>query len=277
MSSKFLILLFIVVFLIFMLEQKHYNKTVMTNKDKLLNSSHLKHIEFIKDSHKYFYYKEDNRSTPEQYNGYTDLLGKYKQFFDRDGISKGVAWKENKTQKKVLAEWDEHRDMHIDYGNLIHDSNQYLMETGSIKGDCVIEIENIQETLHLNNLNPLVAEYLIYDTTLKRASSIDITCEKRKQIVPIDIKTYYKGVKYEGHKNKTMLAPLTHLQDCNFVHTSLQLSLYRYTLENLNKEFTIGLDVADEQYMLYVYHDQCHLLCCPYLKQEVEDLIEYET
>lgn len=40
-----------------------------------------------------------------------------------------------------------------------------------------------------------------------------------------------KRIRDRGYGNKKMLAPLSHLEDCEMSHYSLQLSIYQYMLE----------------------------------------------
>lgn len=53
----------------------------------------------------------------------------------------------------------------------------------------------------------------------------------------LETESYYNP--YTG-KHKMMLAPLNHIQDCNFLHYELQLSAYAYIILKHNPQLTVG-------------------------------------
>lgn len=103
---------------------------------------------------------------------------------------------------------------------------------------------------YINNGCTLFAEKKIYTTQYLIAGMIDVLIVKGKQFAILDWKTnkdemhfqsgYYKKVLH-GNKwiksdnyilyKKTLLAPLSHLEDCKGIVYTLQLSLYAYIME----------------------------------------------
>ena len=68
-----------------------------------------------------------------------------------------------------------------------------------------------------------------------------------------------------------MKYPLNNLMDCNFIHYSLQLSLYAYLLQQINPNYNIkGLK------LVHIDHDgQQHEYECEYLKNDVERMLKH--
>ena len=82
-----------------------------------------------------------------------------------------------------------------------------------------------------------------------------------------------KEIKYEN-KYSNMLYCLSHLQDCNFNHYNIQLSLYAWMLEQYGyKTRNIGIthilfnNLGEAQYTYYIP--------MKYLKKEIEEMLEY--
>ena len=59
------------------------------------------------------------------------------------------------------------------------------------------------------------------------------------------------------------------LLDCNFNHYSLQLSFYRYLLEE-----KYGIDISD-QYIVQIKDDDCHSYVAPYLQSHVTAILKH--
>jgi len=234
-------------------------------KTRLLNSPHLKDIVFNADAHTYFV-------RGEQYYGYTGLIGKYKQPFDKEGMSKYVAFRDGKTQEEVLAEWAQGLQDSIDYGTPVHNAADDLINTGEIHPDYEIEMESIIASLSDLGLTPLLGEYLIFNDEMKRASSIDLICvDENGTLVVCDYKTPAKGIKFDAYKNKKMLYPLSNIEDSTYNHYSLQISLYIRELAKL------GFDVDPIGYILYIRESQRHIYPTTPLFDEVNKLIQIES
>ena len=59
------------------------------------------------------------------------------------------------------------------------------------------------------------------------------------------------------------------LLDCNFNRYSLQLSFYRYLLEE-----KYGIDISD-QYIVHIKYDDCHGYVAPYLQSHVTAILKH--
>lgn len=83
-----------------------------------------------------------------------------------------------------------------------------------------------------------------FDEYLKIAGQVDLLIKDDNEITIIDWKSNSK-IDLESYfdrntkKRQMMKFPLDNIQDCNFYHYSLQLSLYAYLLQKINPKFKI--------------------------------------
>ncbi len=194
-------------------------------------------IVFYKNLHQYFH--TDGR----KFDGVTTWLKNYVKKFDKEGIAKGLAYKRGCTPEQVKAEWDES----MQYGNLVHEAFETLLETGEVVLEAQSEIEGIITMADLLEIEPVRAEWVIYNEELNRASAIDgVFKNKKGEIVVVDFKTY-KEMTFEGFKGQTMFPPLDHLPDSKYWMTSLQISVY---VDWLRKFYDVP--VADTHYIFHI-------------------------
>ena len=96
----------------------------------------------------------------------------------------------------------------------------------------------------------------------------DITIVDYKSNRSIDKTSYYDKVK---KSYRMMKYPLNNLQDCNFNHYQLQLSLYAYMLQQKNPNYNIK-----SLRLIHVDHDnKQHEYECEYLKDDVEHMLKH--
>src|SRR3990167_5454696 len=81
-------------------------------------------------------------------------------------------------------------------------------------------------------------EVCLYNEEYRIAGTADkisaVGTGKNVSVIISDFKTNVsKGIYYHSDYSKHLYAPLEHLQDCNYVKYSLQLSFYAYMWENL--------------------------------------------
>jgi len=242
--------------------------------DKLLSSPHLRHIQFDKAKHEYWYCAERvfHKKNAKKFNGITSLISKYGNVFDPK-VAKFVAYRDGKTEEEVLAEWKQKNTDSIDYGTFIHDSADEMIKTGVINPACETELTNISLLLTTYGLEPLVGEYLITFDEIERASSIDLICWSyvENKLVVVDYKTPEKGIKFEAYKNQKLLYPINHLEDCSYNTYSIQTTFY---VDRLRK---LGFDVDDTAYLLYVRGEQSEMIPTTHYEKEINRIIQQET
>ena len=100
----------------------------------------------------------------------------------------------------------------------------------------------------------------------KRNSTYKVS--KSKTNKSIDKTSYYNKAK---KSNVMMKYPLDDLQDCNFNHYQLQLSLYAYMLQQINPNYNIkGLKIVHTD-----HNNKQHEYDCEYLKKDVERMLKH--
>ena len=115
----------------------------------------------------------------------------------------------------------------------------------------------------------IFTEVIVYSTELEIAGSVDILAyDKTADVYEIiDWKTS-KEIKTVSFKGKTGNHPVTsNMMDCNFNHYALQLSLYRYLLENHH-----GVTVRN-QLIGHLQDDKCTSYITPYFAEEISGIL----
>ena len=160
---------------------------------------------------------------------------------------------EEKTNE-ILKSWDETRDEACEHGSYVHE----IMEN-SFYGNTHFDLSNfgcpqicgdytcIKGNYHLDLENGIYPEFLMSYITpegLHIAGQADLIAKNGNDISILDWKTN-REIKRRSFFNKTkkknvmMKYPLNNIEDCNYQHYTLQLSLYAYILQKLNPEFNI--------------------------------------
>jgi len=227
-------------------------------KRKLHNHPRNKHISFDKESHTYMY-------KDEEFQGITSLIGRYTKPFDRDKVSKSYGRKHGMSQNEVLSLWQSDQE----YGNNLHDAVEDYINDGVLHPDFEEELENFQAAMDQYKLKPIAAEFVIYDEDIKRASMIDVVCEKDGKIVIVDTKTMKNGIKMRSFRGRKMVYPLNHLYDNNYWKYCLQVTTYKDWMERL-----YGMPVADINYILHLRPEGYKMI--PVLPLEKELKLIYE-
>ena len=115
----------------------------------------------------------------------------------------------------------------------------------------------------------IFTEIIVYSKKLKIAGTIDILAYDKTDDVYeiIDWKTS-KKIKTRSFKNKRGNHPVTAtIMDCNFNHYALQLSMYRYLLEN-----HYGIKVRN-QLIGHLQDNQCTGYITPYYSKQISDIL----
>lgn len=120
------------------------------------------------------------------------------------------------------------------------------------------------------HLSAYRTEWEVYDTEIDLAGSIDMIFKDNEGKYHIYDWKRSKEIKFSAFNNETGYQPLTHIQNSNYWHYALQLSIYKYILEkhyNINIE-TMHIVVFHPNFENYMdYH-------LPDLSCDVETLVE---
>lgn len=191
----------------------------------------------------------------------------------------------NKVQQDILDEWSKINKESCERGTKIHAEiensfykagNNVKLEKFGIGGKFICK----KNYTKLNLDYGVYPEYLIYysssDNELNIAGQIDLLVKNGNEIVlidhksnrKIDIKSFYdSGI----HSTKKMKYPLTNLDDCNYLHYTLQLSLYAWMLQKVNPDFIIKDLIINH----YDHDNKNTLYHCTYLKDDVEKMLRH--
>lgn len=187
----------------------------------------------------------------------TKFISKFKQPFD----AKTVAEKSSKSKRSkwygmsvedILQAWDNESNRAIDQGNWYHNQRESdLLELSTISryGAELPIIRPITEgdvkyAPNQKLQQGLYPEHFVYLKSVGICGQSDLV-EVANGVVNItDYKTN-KEIKKESYKNwegvsQKMLGPVSHLDDCNFWHYSLQLSVYLYIILKHNPKLKPG-------------------------------------
>lgn len=221
--------------------------------------SNDKSVVFDNGSHTYF--KKDKKLT-----SVTTFIDKFKNKFDSDYHSKRIALKENKTQEEVLSEWKEKAFRSTEIGTAIHkifedytNGNYSIINENlsfdylPLKEDYIIEFESkkngaisfINDLFLKNRLTPVYSELIVYNDYL--AGQIDSICKDNKgNFYIIDFKTNKSIDTFSYHKK--MKEPFYNVNDSNYYHYCLQLSIYKRLCDfDIKAMFLIHITENDYQ------------------------------
>jgi hypothetical protein len=191
----------------------------------------------------------------------------------------------NKAQQGILDEWDKTNRESCERGTKIHAKlEQSMYDMGAnvslkkfgVGGKFVCD----KGRTALDLENGVYPEYLISnqseDRLLRLAGQIDLLVKEGNNITILDWKTNKEIKTKSGFNTQTkssakMLYPLNNLDDCNFLHYTLQLSTYAWMLQQVNPSFVIKdliLVHFDHNNKQTIYHIN-------YLKTEVENMLKH--
>lgn len=206
-------------------------------------------------------------------------------FLDRDKermkreIIQRVGWHTIRYYQDMIGEsWDLNSEQSLQKGSYYHGYRENeAVELGRIRNpkDNLVYLTYTKPKLEYDNYfythwkaDHFYPERLLYWKDY--CGTVDKTFAKAWNKVDVgDYKTS-KTIEKTSYKSQRMLEPLNHLEDCNYNHYSLQLSIYAYMLEKL-----FGVEVDN----LYIDHKPDldsryrRYIDVPYLKKEVEMIL----
>jgi len=218
------------------------------------------------------------------YTSVTHLINLYKQPFDKKKMAEITARKKGNTPEYWIKQWEKISKQACDYGAAIHDRiEQSLIATGTetING----KVLTVQGQVSIDLTDYLVLEDGVY-TELKlwhhghlvagRTDKAIITSSGTVRYMNIeDYKTNkvlnLTSYQFPDGSYKMMQSPLSHLQDCNYNHYVLQLSLYQFMAESMGfspgyrKIIHISREGEVTEYQL------------PYLREEIVAMLNHKN
>lgn len=177
-----------------------------------------------------------------KYTSVSQLIGKYKNFFDAKAIAKFSAQKQTTlrgysvTAQMLLKEWNDKKNLACDKGTHIH----LQLENYFVENTIHLDIEKYIPELSKWKQEDVIfhPEMIIHSDEYKLAGCADMIIQRGDTYSIIDWKTNEK-ISKEGYNGQKMLGILSHLDDCNFIHYSLQMNMYAYLLKKPISKMTI--------------------------------------
>lgn len=246
--------------------------------------------------HKHYHPRDDRITFYEPTHTYTidgsskgliSGTGFLHQFFphhdSKDMIKKMMEspkWPQNKyygmTTEQILKQWSDLGKDASSKGTAMHlGIEQFLNGAEHV---ILPEVRNTSEFQYFMNfwkdhghdLEPWRAEWSVFSEEHKLCGQIDMLFRRKSdgKFVIYDWKRS-KEIKTSNDFQKG-LAPLNHLDDCNYWHYSLQLNLYRWILENL-----YNMEIAD-MYLIICHPNNKNYIRMRLnrLQEEIEAMLE---
>ena len=187
-------------------------------------------------------------------------------------------------RKILLKEWEDKREASCVRGTAIHREHELAHLAGNTK-----ELQHLglggKFTTNTTNKIELGARGIYPELLLSRISDdgllriagqadliiidgMDVYVLDYKSNRSIDKKSFFDA---RTKKSSKMKYPLNNIDDCNFMHYSLQLSTYAWMIQQINPNFNIKL-------LMLIHYDHdggCTTYECDYLKDDVERMLKW--
>lgn len=263
-------------------------------------------IQFTSATHKY----ESVDNPEKKWLSVTKVISLFKSEFDKQAVAAKVA--KNKKSKwyglsaeEIITIWDKENKRAIDLGSWYHDQRESeLLMCDTIKRSGIdlpiikpIEQDGIKLSPDQTLAPGIYPEHLVYLKSAGICGQADRVEVVGNHLNVYDYKTN-KEIKTKGFTNwqgitDTLKNPLNHLDNCNFNHYALQLSLYMYMMLKHNHSLKPGImeihhikfekEGDDEHgYPITKYDQEGNPIVkevvpytIPYLKKEVISIINY--
>jgi ATP-dependent exoDNAse (exonuclease V) beta subunit len=186
-------------------------------------------ITLIEESHKYI-----NTESDEEYASVSKVLSQFKKPFDTKYWAEKKAKDYGTSADEVIQLWDDLKDHSCARGKNYHK----IMEDFIVDGKRTEDNDSLYDSFSYN-IQPLGdtrrihAERIVYSHEHKIAGMSDVIIDHPyNQFSIVDFKTN-KNFRYNSKYGEYLLAPVEHLQACEFNNYTLQLSLYAYMYSQL--------------------------------------------
>jgi ATP-dependent exoDNAse (exonuclease V) beta subunit len=170
----------------------------------------------------------------------TTLVKRQFPQFDAAAVATKKAARDGVTAQSLLDAWDKARDEAAAFGNRVHAMAENIILSGEAAADAMPG--SAREAMYLaaiklailrlrKNFEIVSAEMMVFAPVHGVAGTIDLLLKSRATGAYVigDWKTS-KEIRHYGFRGETGHGRCAHLQNCNFIHYSLQLAVYREIL-----------------------------------------------
>lgn len=188
----------------------------------------------------------------------TTLISKFKEKFDSQKIAaKCSKDKKSKwyglTPDQIISLWNKETQRALTLGTIYHNNqenllcsqNEVLLDNKKVPVFKPIILDSgVKQSPDQKLEEGIYPEHMVYLKSAGICGQSDLVQVIDGKINIIDYKSN-KEIKFESFTNwegisKKMLFPLDHLDDCNFIHYSIQLSIYMYIMLKHNPKLKPG-------------------------------------
>lgn len=264
-------------------------------------------IQFTAADHKYQSINQDEKI---EWLSVTSLVSLFKIPFDKEG--QALKSSRNKRSKwhglsvqEIIEIWDKNNSVALDLGTWYHNEREQDIVSCDTIGRLglnipvykPIEENGIKIAPEQNLVEGIYPEHMVFLKSAGICGQADRVEVIQNVLNIYDYKTN-KEIKKESYKNyegvsSKMLEPINHLDDCNYIHYALQLSIYMYIIIKHNPNLKPGKLVlehitfkksGDDKFgnPIYIKDDKGNPIVdkvipyeLPYLKREVINMIKY--
>lgn len=166
-----------------------------------------------------------------------------------------------KTAEEIRELWEYDRNLGINMHKTIEDYyNKIKLTNNQLNSKEFLMFMNFEKDhIHFNSLIPFRSEWKIFDNELQIAGTIDMVyLYDNKHIILYDWKRIKVLQKFNTWQSGIVDAT-KHMGDCNYIHYSIQLMLYKYIIEK-----NYGLIVC-KMYLLLLHPSQDN-----YIREEIK-------
>lgn len=210
---------------------------------------------FIAENHEYKTIEEENPVN--DWISATTFVGHFKEPFDakvqaeKSSKNKKSKWY-GMTPEEIQQAWTNEAKRATDLGTWYHNQRESdLCELSTLVKDGLelpifspIEDKGVKVAPSQKLVDGIYPEHMVFLKSAGLCGQSDLVEIVNGYVNITDYKTN-KEIKLESYKNwegvsKKMKAPLSHLDDCNYYHYALQLSLYMYIILKHNPKLKPG-------------------------------------
>jgi len=194
----------------------------------------------------------------------TTFIHQFFGHFDADEVignmMRGRNWQHSAyfgmTPDQIKAQWEENRDQAARLGTAMHLNLERFYNGLFAKPEFLLtpEWQYFQNYLAKNpGLEPYRTEWEIFDEKHKVSGSVDMLYKDPARPGCLIVADWKRSKEIKWSDRKKGKGPVEHLDDCNAMHYSLQVNLYRWVLERnygvtVSRMFLLRLHPNDEDF-----------------------------
>lgn len=143
------------------------------------------------------------------------------------------------TTDEIKQKWEINRDECASAGTKMHYDIECFYNNNEVENNSIEYSYFMKFKEDYKDLIPYRTEWMIYDKELKLAGSIDMIFMNKEGNLEIYDWKRCKQIKKKAYGKKSITPSISHLDDSNFWHYSLQLNTYKAIIEkNYGKKIT---------------------------------------